>query len=171
MALFVIFLGIIPGLVLIAFLTYYIKHNVLHIRSKSSAPTYVKTCLSNSFQHVVSACRGGSLFSNPIPTVSQNIPNNVNIRNLEIKPTGLISTTNTDVIIRSNTITNTNTESGGFRRLSLRNIKGLKLNTNLRWNRSSHCETPATTETICDSPNLVVSVKDLAKKFNETSKT
>ncbi|XP_008199895.2 disintegrin and metalloproteinase domain-containing protein 12 [Tribolium castaneum] len=38
-ALFVIFLGIIPGLVLIAFLTYYIKHNVLHIRSKSAAPT------------------------------------------------------------------------------------------------------------------------------------
>ena len=181
-ALFVIFLGIIPALVLLAFLTYYVKHNVLHFRSpKSPAPTYVKECLFSSFQHVFSACRGGSSLSNnsSIRTVSESVNNRSNnLRNMEIKQTGLISTTNNDVITRSNTITkNTNRESGGVRRLSLKNIKGLKLNTSLRTKNKEcgssrvDCETPATTETVCfdKSPVMVVSVKDLAKKFNKPS--
>jgi hypothetical protein len=171
-ALFVIFLGIIPGMVLLALLSYYMKHNLLYFRSaKPSAPTYVKDCLFSSFQHVLSACRGGSLFSSRSASGGSNTPNN--IRNLEIKQTGLVSTTNADVIIRSNTITkNTNRESGG-RRLSLKNIKGLKLNTSLRAKKdcgsSQNSETPATTETVCfESPMVVVSVRDLARRFDQT---
>jgi hypothetical protein len=171
-ALFVIFLGIIPGMVLLALLSYYMKHNLLYFRSaKPSAPTYVKDCLFSSFQHVLSACRGGSLFSSRSASGGSNTPNN--IRNLEIKQTGLVSTTNADVIIRSNTITkSTNRESGG-RRLSLKNIKGLKLNTSLRAKKdcgsSQNSETPATTETVCfESPMVVVSVRDLARRFDQT---
>jgi hypothetical protein len=171
-ALLVIFLGIIPGMVLLALLSYYMKHNLLYFRSaKPSAPTYVKDCLFSSFQHVLSACRGGSLFSSRSASGGSNTPNN--IRNLEIKQTGLVSTTNADVIIRSNTITkSTNRESGG-RRLSLKNIKGLKLNTSLRAKKdcgsSQNSETPATTETVCfESPMVVVSVRDLARRFDQT---
>ncbi|RZC33717.1 disintegrin and metalloproteinase domain-containing protein 12, partial [Asbolus verrucosus] len=178
-ALFVIFLGIIPAMVLLAFLTYYVRHNILNIRpSKPSPPTYVKNCLLSSFQHVLSACKGGSFFSNRSNT-SKSVPNQPNnIRNVEIKPAGLISTTNTDVIIRSNTITkNTNVETGtgGTRRLSLKNIKALKLNTRLSIHKnkeSSPSQTPATAETICsldDKPTLVLSVRELTKKFANDS--
>lgn len=57
------------------------------------------------------------------------------------------------------------------RRLSLKNIKNLKLNTNVKYNRSrdTDAKTPGTAETDCGDPPQL-SVKDLMNKFNGNSK-
>ncbi|CAG9821991.1 unnamed protein product, partial [Phaedon cochleariae] len=144
-ALFVIFLGIVPLITIILLLSYYARRNFKFGWKKPSATTYV----TNYFQHVMSACKGfgPSNKHSPVPTistkVSQNDESSVKRAKLEIETIGLISTSNTEYILRSNTITkplectrehetNNRVENVELpkaeRRLSLKNIKNLKLN-------------------------------------------
>lgn len=154
-AMFIIFLGIIPAAAIVMFLFYYTRRNIKLTSIKSSAP-YVENSVSPCVQHVISACKGvGTVFSKkrpPVPSVSQKISN----RTIEIMPTGLISTTNTEAINRSNTI-GKRPESAS--RMSLKNIKGLRLNTNIFNKVQNGVEaTGSKTETS-------VCVKELAKQF------
>lgn len=195
-ALFVIFLGIIPAVGLLAFFSYYLRY--IQFSWKKPPTPYVANSVSSCWQHVTCACKGvGTVFSKkppPVPTISQtvndnaaNVPNSK--RNFEIEHSGLVSTTNADGIIRSNTIVDGNIrvkkgeggsgseggkiDSGG--RMSFKNIKGLKLNTNLSFfksNTNSSSNTveggsPCTTETFCSSGETPqISVKDLSSRFN-----
>ncbi|KAF7277249.1 hypothetical protein GWI33_009006 [Rhynchophorus ferrugineus] len=96
-ALYIIFLGIIPAIGILAMFYFYTKHNKKFNWKKSPPTTYVIKC----FQHVFCMPKGvGSL--NSVPTVSNVSPSG---RNIEIGKTILISTTNPDGIVRSNTIT------------------------------------------------------------------
>lgn len=138
---------------------------------------------------------------NPVYSISTQVSNNIgSIRNLnlEIKPQQLISTTNTDVLnnfanCKSVSIKRTNEEKEQpiyentsnimKRKISFKNIKGLKLNTGLKFGAGgSNLISPGTSETlICSSPiqlqttnNEIVassiSVKDITKKFQNNSK-
>lgn len=169
---FVIFLGIIPVVAILAFLSYYARHNIKLTWKKSPVP-YVTNSLSSCWQRVMSACKGvGTLFSQQKITTTNADHSSKN--NIEIKHTGLISTTNTDGIIRSNTIGNSDTSINGVgdnkNRICLKNIKGLRVATNLSIFKSNDisadCDTPQTSETLCSADELPsVSVKDLAKSF------
>lgn len=118
---------------------------------KSPAP-YVENSVLPCVQHVISACKGvGTVFSKkrtPVSTVSQKVAN----RTIEIRPTGLISTTNTEAINRSNTI---GKRPESTSRMSLKNIKSLRLNGSL----FKGTETTATESS--------VSVQELAKQFSQ----
>lgn len=152
---FVIFLGIIPASALLMFLFFYSRNN-LKLTSKKSPAPYVENSCPPCVQHVVAACKGvGTVFSKnkrapTVPTVSQKISN----RQVEITTAGLISTTNTEAINRSNTIGKRPDSSA---RTSLRNIKGLRLNTNIfKGQSSADAQTKGETK---------ISVKELAKQF------
>lgn len=181
---FVIFLGIIPVIAILALLSYYARHNIKLTWKKSPVP-YVTNSLSSCWQPVMSACKGvGTVFSKQqITTVSVQNEDHCPKKNIEIKKTGLISTTNTDGINRSNTIGNDysrgNSGSGdGDNKnvtqniISFKNIKGLRLSTNLSIFKTNNspdvtCDTPQTGETLCSSPELPsVSVKSLVNEFN-----
>lgn len=138
---------------------------------KSSPPTYVKNCLFPSFQHVVSACHGGSLVTN---TPNNSEKNQSVDKHVEIRRGGLISTTNSEAIVRSNTIIDNTNSTDNNRRFSLKNIKGLKINTSLKIKKRNETPTPGTCETVCsmeDSPvsMQVLNVKALTKKFNQSN--
>lgn len=186
-AMFIIFLGIIPFMAIVALLYYYMKHNLRFGRSKSSTPTYVTQYLRN----LVGACKGvGRKPSINIPTISDRVTESQpQIRKLEITPTVLVSTTNSVGITRSNTIgkndkndepiysnlSNAKPESSfvsGVRRMSFKNFRNLKLNTGLGFrNRSdSSCSSPQTAETVVATPDTQnLSVKDMAKKFGNVN--
>lgn len=150
-ALFIVFLGIIPAVAIVMFLFYYTRRNISLTSIKSPAP-YVVNSVSSCVQHVISACKGvGTVFTKkrtPVSTVSQKVAN----RTIEIRPTGLISTTNTEAINRSNTI-GKRPESAS--RMSLRNIKDLRLNGSLF---------KGTETTVTDRS---VSVKELTQQFSQ----
>lgn len=164
-AMFVIFLGIIPVIAVLALLSYYAKHNLRLTWKKPAAP-YVTNCVSSSWQHVISACKGvGTVFSNQhinIPTVSHKVSNERN--NIEIKHSGLVSTTNCDGINRSNTIVAgdgcRSAASSATGRISfINNIKAVK--------------SKASSSAAAQPHNLIskngfenINVKDLSKKFN-----
>lgn len=235
---FIIFLGIIPLLSIIAFITYYTRNN-LKLSCHKSPLTYV---LASMCSHISCACKGVGN-QKTVPTISERITKkpSSSIRNLEIKPTGLISTTNREAINNSSNIINNSIDTndvniiepkrrlsfknirGGFkfnsnfrlsrnriesfdpdsvpsssnkilppqnnydkernssetnlvepkRRMSFKNIKGLKLNTNFKLTKTKtespdvKCATPGTAETVCaDTDFPTVSVKNLAKQFN-----
>lgn len=175
-ALFIIFLGIIPFIAIVVLISYYARHNFRFGWKKSPAATYVIKCL----QHAVSACKGvGSSFkmsstASPDPLTKQHINRN----DIEIKQTGLISTTNTDCILRSKTITNKD-DLGGESvqdkhskpktapksewRASLKNFRRLSL----KINNKTDVDSPKTTETICDdeTPQVSVSVKNMTRQL------
>lgn len=193
-ALFVIFLGIIPAVGLLALFSFYLRY--IQFSWKKPPTPYVANSVSSCWQHVTCACKGvGTVFSkkpSSVPTVSQtvndntaNIPNSK--RSFEIKHSGLVSTTNADGIIRSNTIvdgnirakkgeggnSSDNNKSDSGSRMSFKNIKGLKLNTNLNFFKSNNSSnkvdesSPCTTETYCspeEKPQIYV--KDLSSRFN-----
>lgn len=148
-ALFIIFLGIIPAAAIIMFLFYYTRRNIKLTSIKSPA-SYVENSIYPCVQHVFLACKGvGNVFTKkptPVSTVSHKVAN----RTLEIRTTGLISTTNTEAINRSNTI-GKRPESAS--RMSLKNIKGLRLNGNLFKN--------------AEPTESSVSVKELTKQFSQ----
>lgn len=152
---FIIFLGIIPAAAIVMFLFYYTRRNIKLTSIKSPAP-YVENSVYPCVQHVVAACKGvGIVFSKkraPVPSVSQKIVN----RTIEIRPTGLISTTNTEAINRSNTIGKRPDSS----RMSLKNIKGLRLSTNIFKAQNGMNASASKTETS-------VCVKELAKQFSQ----
>lgn len=183
---FVIFLGIIPVVAILALLSYYARHNIKLTWKKSPVP-YVTNSLSSCWQHVMSACKGvGTAFSKQqimVPSEMSKNEDGCRKNNIEIKKTALISTTNTDGISRSNTIGNDYSRGNSAdgvgdnktitqNKISFKNIKGLRLSTNLsifKTNNSADatCDTPQTCETLCSSPDLPsVSVKDLADQFN-----
>lgn len=168
---------------ILALLSYYARHN-LPFTWKQSPPTmYVISCL----QHAVTACKG---VGSSLKTAPQDRNNSNSSRrrldNIEIKQTGLISTTNYDTIIRSNTINkkpncdisaeanatsfearpNILPKPNSEKHISIKNIKHLKLKTNFRFSKNTEdIESPQTSETYCgDTP--LVSVRDLAKKIN-----
>lgn len=154
---FIIFLGILPAILISLFIYHYIKPNLRKFGGKQSAPsvTYVNDCFL-WFQHVLSACKESSLWSrHRLPTISAKVPFNNklnNIHNVEITQTGLISTTNTDGIVRSNTITNCS-------KSSFKTISSLKLN------NPKTCDTPNTTENVVRETPANLSVKHLVEKF------
>lgn len=135
------------------FLFYYTRRNLKLTSIKSPAP-YVENSVVPCVQHVISACKGvGTVFSKkrtPVPTVSQKVAN----RTIEIRPTGLISTTNTEAINRSNTI---GKRPESTSRMSLKNIKGLRLNTNLFKGA----------EVTASKTEATVSVQELTKQFSQ----
>lgn len=135
------------------FLFYYTRHNIKLTSFKSPAP-YVVNSVVPCVQHVISACKGvGTVFTKqrtPVPTVSQNVAN----RTIEIRPTGLISTTNTEAINRSNTI---GKRPDAASRMSIKSIKGLRLNSNLFKG----------TETTSSKTESSISVKELSKQFSQ----
>lgn len=172
---FIIFLGVVPLLAIVAFLTYYARHNLKFGTNKSTTSTYVPKWLKHVFKGVGTSYKK----PDPIPTVSDNVSNkNSKPSRPKIEMTSLLSTTNTDCIIRSNTINNNSNRSNNTnkpeilpkqeRRMSLKNVKNLKLNTNIRLNKNkdkeSSSNSPQTCETIVDdTPQL--SVRDLAKRL------
>lgn len=108
-ALFIIFLGVVPLIAIIVLLTYYARQNFRFGWKKSSSSTYVTNCL----QHAVFACHGVGSFFKKSSTATTTANGSCDSHNkqplhrndIEIKQTGLISTTNTDCILRSKTIT------------------------------------------------------------------
>lgn len=116
---FIFFLGVVPTIALFSFVVYYMKHNVGGTLTwKKSPATYVK--------HVLLKCAlargvGKTTVRASVPTVSQHVqqanhvaprpkrdPNHNsappasrgrNLRELEIRPQGLISTTNQNIAV------------------------------------------------------------------------
>lgn len=167
-ALFIIFLGIVPFIAIIVLLSYYARQNFRFGWKKSSATTYVTNC----FQHAVSACRGvGTRFKKSTASSAPHNKQHTTMSNIEIKQTGLISTTNTDCILRSKTITrksdidageNNDSNSKAWR-LSLKKFKRLSLKTDIK----TDVESPATAQTLCDDDETPqVSVKNLTRQFD-----
>lgn len=136
---FIIFLGIIPLLSIIAFITYYTRNN-LKFSCQKSPLTYV---LASMCQGISCACKGVGK-QKTVPTLSERVSKkpSSSIRNLEIKPTGLISTTNREAINNSSNIINNSIDTNDIniiepkRRLSFKNIRGLKFNTNFRLSKN-----------------------------------
>lgn len=198
-AMFIIFLGIIPATGLICYLAVYTGY-YYKFSWKKPPSTYVhKNSPKNYFSCArfgvgacsdICACISVEQFLQNnnerrqnrvnIPNISQRVTNtggNLN-RRLEITRAELISTTNNEIINSSSTIClksldneeqNLKIESG--RRMSFKNIKSLKLNTNLKYakqkndsNRKSKIDTPSTSSTVV-SPDFGLSVKNLAKQF------
>lgn len=167
-ALFIIFLGIIPIIAIVALLSYYARHNLKIRLKRPKASTYVPKFL----QHAVSACKGvGASFRSSKPSCDESIPRD---RNLEIRPAGLVSTTNSDGIIRSNTINKDSLEEKidinivkPPRCVSSKNTNKLKLNINIKNSinlsgSSDFLETPSSS--VETAP--IISVRDIAKKFD-----
>lgn len=130
-----------------------------------------------------SACKGDGLKKN-VTTVSERVQqhNTSKIRNIDIQPSGLISTTNTEGINKSTNIikTNDNIPNENKRRLSFKAIRSsLKLNTSLKYSKrinkdsdnNSVCNTPETAETTVSTPDSVafINVKKLALQYDNQS--
>lgn len=168
-ALFIIFLGIVPLIAIIVLLSYYARQNFRFGWKKSQASTYVTNCL----QHAVSACNGvGSLFQKSPTTTSTNSHTKqpLHRNDVEIKQTGLISTTNTDCILRSKTITKKddvieckNSKPKAEWRVSLKNFKRLSLKID-----KTDLDAPKTAKTVVceDDTPPPVSVKNLARQLD-----
>lgn len=176
-------MGVVPVLAIIAYLTFYAKQNLKFSWQKSPSST------SSYVLFPFLACRKGDGLrnNNNITTVSESVPYNDNQsklrREIDITPTGLISTTNHEGINRSTNINvNKNNDNNvvieNKRRLSFKAIRSsLKLNTNLRYTKQTNnkdrdnaeCRTPDTAETIVDTPEVVsyINVKQLASQFDK----
>lgn len=169
MAMYIVFLGIIPVAAIVAFLLYYTRYNVNFKWQKTSA-AYV---LSNCLKHVNCACCCPCTRDKPtVPTVSHRVDNakpaTTRLRNIDIKPTGLISTTNTQILNNCASCSNDNLvlPESQKRRMSLKTIKNLKINTNFKLKPKSDNITLATIQTDDEDSGLkFVSVKNLSKQF------
>lgn len=171
-AMFIIFLGIIPALAIFGLILYYTRHNL-----KITWPQTTRKYVLNFLVHVFCACKGvGKKSKQPIPTISQQVStkNGGSERNpkLEIKQTGLISTTNTDVINRNSRFFNVN-ESGSFKeplksglaenksyRLSLKNVKNLKFKNMGEPEYVNIGRTPADTEAVGSTDENIKYITD-----------
>ena len=142
---------------------------------KQSPATYVTNSLTN-------ACKMGvGSPKRAVPTVSECVAKqNGSVRNtnIEISKAKLISTTNRDVL--KITVPTRSTGRDGVvkpdvsappqkRRMSFKNLKGLRLNTSLKSSKVDHVETvsqdtPSTSEPLFGEKTKV-SVKDMAKLF------
>lgn len=210
MAMYIVFLGIIPIIAIVAFLMYYTKHNV-NFKWQKTSVAYV---VSNCFKHVKNcACCGcgfncgcgrccGGKSTPSIPTISHKVADaqsgSIRNLNLEIKPTALIFTTNTHVLNNFASCSNVlpvkvdltaeqqqPQKQKQKRRMSLKNIKSLKINTSLRLkplkNHHDIDNTPKTSETYIspesvgvgvDSDELkYVNVQNLTKRFQSDGAT
>lgn len=164
MAMYIVFLGIIPILAIVAFLMYYTKYNVNFKWQKRSGSTYVLDC----FRHVTNACCNKSR-KPTIPTLSQNVAakhRNIHNINLDIQQTGLVSTTNESLVASSSNLLDV-VPNVSKRRISLKNIKGLKVDIRLkRDNQHAPTPSPKTCETLCPGDEVpALSVKSLAQRF------
>lgn len=172
MAMYIVFLGIIPLIALVGFLMYYMKHNVNFKWQKTGPSAYVFRCL-NCIEHVINvACRGGGKKEPTVPTLSHRIDKRYTSRNinLDIQQTGLVSTTNENLL-------NVNSQHNLLdiipppkRRMSLKSIKGLKVDIRLKHKINKHVESPKTSETVCSySPDdfPTVSVKTLCRQYDK----
>lgn len=142
---------------------------------KQSPATYVTNSLTN-------ACKMGvGSPKRAVPTVSECVAKqNGSVRNIgiEISNAKLISTTNRDVLKttvsahsagRDGAVKPDVSAAPQKRRMSFKNLKGLRLNTSLKPSKVECVETvpldtPSTSETLCDEKSKV-SVKDMAKLF------
>lgn len=116
-ALFIIFLGIIPGIALIVFILYYAKYNLKLNWKSAPSTTYVTKC----FQHARTiSLGGGSAFSRP-QNMHSTTSSTTSPRKVEICDATLVSTTNIDGIVRSNTITDEH-RNCRTKRLSIKNL-------------------------------------------------
>lgn len=160
---------------IIAVLLYYARYNIKLSWKKSPSATYVTKC----FQHAPPSLpkRVSSFFNRrPTNTRPQNLEKGV--RKVEICNTGLVSTTNQDAIIRSNTIThdtrnkrnnpnnriydqppfdnNTVANGGGPlkspRRLSIKNIKNFAFNSNV-FSKNVQCSSTSSLNKFDNSEN------------------
>lgn len=201
-AIYIIFLGVIPAIGIIFYLTFYTKHNWKFTWQKSPSTSYVSLLLAYFFKssNTSSACKTGDGLRRDIPTISKHVTqynnsnaktSNIRERNLEIKPTGLISTTNHEAINNSTNINlnkdinnsgNPESNNGNKRRLSFKALRSsLKLNTNLKHskkiNESSHnlvCKTPESAASNSqfdnNSPDASFnSVRNLARQFDSNN--
>lgn len=161
---------------IITLLTYYARHNFRFGWKKSPAATYV----INFLQHAVSACKGVGSSLNMFST-AQSDPHtkqHLNLSDIEIKQTGLISTTNTDCILRSKTITKKDdiindpinmkpkTLPKAEWRLSLKNFRRLSL----KIDNKVDLDSPKTAETVCGDETPQVSVKQLTQQLDFSKK-
>lgn len=168
-ALFIIFLGIIPALAIVGFLFYYTKHNI-RLSWKQSSLVYVIFQSCSCFRNALTACKGVG-DKQAIPTVSKRVSKS--LRNLEVKQTGLVFTTNRQIINNSSTLVDLNENSdisnrnARKSRFSWRNLKGLKLNINAVSLETSKnpMDTPGTSETICSHYDTPTSVKYSVNEF------
>lgn len=122
----------------------------------------------------MSACKGVGFFSkksSAAPTDPHNKQQRVNLNDIEIQQTGLISTTNNDCILRSKTITNREdvkvskpkTTPKSEWRLSVKNFKRLSL----KIDHKTDIETPKTAESLVyDVEPIQISVKSLARQLD-----
>lgn len=180
-------MGVLPVLAIIGYLTFYARHNLKFSWQKSpSIASYVL--------YLFLACtKGDGSRNNNIATISENVPYNSNNnndrsklrRNIDITPTGLISTTNHEGINKSTSINVRNNDVGvvveNKRSLSFKALRSsLKLNTNLKFTKQTNnnkdknsslleCRTPDTAETIVSTPEIVsyMNVRKLASQFDK----
>lgn len=106
------FLGIVPVLALVGFLMYYTKHNLKLKWNKPPIIAYVLNNIGSFFQHVMSACKGvgNSVYCSKsrVKSVDQHVSSTSNnsLHNSEIRQTGLISTTNKDILYGNSVLLN-----------------------------------------------------------------
>lgn len=152
---------------IIILLSYYAKQNFRFGWKKSSTTTYVAKC----YQHAVSACKGVGCFVKNSTNASEHLTKqHITVKDIEIKPAGLVYTTNTDSILRSKTITSKNdivSESTSSKpksewRVSLKNFKrsSVKIDSN-----KGDCESSKTSGIVCDDEIPQVSVKMMTRNF------
>lgn len=178
MAMYIVFLGIIPLIAIVAVLMYYMKHNTL-FKWQKPGPTYVFACIEDCGRaccSVLSACYRKQRKAPSIPTLSHQVAARTekNIF-LDIQQTGLISTTN-ECLLNGNSYSNLFESSSAPKRKSLKNIKGLRVDIkpvrHFGGGYKQGVVTPKTTETMClhdDTPK--VSVKKLASNFQNGAGT
>lgn len=97
MAMYIVFLGIIPIIAIVSFLMYYTKYNVDFKWQKTGIPTYVLNCFSSVKHAVSNACC--NIKKTVVPTISQRVSNRPRKRierniHLEIEQKCLTFTTN-----------------------------------------------------------------------------
>lgn len=177
MAMYIVFLGIIPVIAIVAFLMYYTKYNVNFKWQKTGGSTYVSNCMSRTKHVLYSACCccfGKRVRDPTVPSLSHQVSKkthsgSVRNINLEIHQTGLVSTTN-ESLLNASSSSNLLDVTVPKRRMSLKNIKGLKVDIKIKRNNDAHgshsVSTPKTCETLCpEDETPALSVKNLANKF------
>lgn len=141
-AMYIIFLGVIPTIAIIALLFYYPRYHLKFKWPTTGGSTYVFNCFSSLKHALVSACCNRK-HKNHVPSISQRVSNRQHISNprnnrgsiknihLEIQQTTLVFTTN-DMLNNSSSSNNlldiTPLEK---RRMSFRNIKN-KVNNSIK---------------------------------------
>lgn len=166
MAMYIVFLGIIPIMAIVAFLMYYTKYNV-NFKWQTGSSTYVLNCFLCVKHVVVDACCKRT--KRVVPTISQWVskrysedrPDAGTDRNihLEIQQTGLIFTTN-DMLNSQSSSNLLDIHPAQKRRMSFKNIKSKVNNMSFKKKDSNQTEQDKkTVETLCpedESPALSV---------------